>query len=79
MAASYQAKDVMVLGQQLKVQELVIPSTSPLITNDGTNLVVAINEPVAQVLACLKVLAAGGVSAIVCSTSGTNKIGRAHV
>lgn len=52
---SYQAKDVQTLGQQLKIQEVVIRAedTSMYVVDTG-DVVVLIREPVASACLCLQ-------------------------
>ena len=52
---SYQAKDPQTLGQQLKIQELVVrASDTSLYVVDTGDVVVLIREPVAAVVLCLQ-------------------------
>lgn len=74
MAASFQAKDTAVLGQQLKVQEICLFANHPLLTVSGSDLSLAIGEPVGSVVSCVKQLANGTLSGIPCTISGNNII-----
>lgn len=70
MAASYQSKDVQVLGQQLKVQKIVLKANNPLIAVSGGDLVLTLGEPLDSVQSCVKQIAAGTISGIACTVSG---------
>lgn len=74
MAASFQSKDPQVLGEQLKVQELVIKASSNIVSVSGSDLAVAIGEPLLECRACIKQIAAGTLSGIACTVSGNNII-----
>lgn len=74
MAASYQAKDSQVLGQQLKVQELCLFANDGLIAVSGGDLLVTINEPVDKIFFCCKQVIAGTITGLVASVSGSTKI-----
>lgn len=49
MAASYQSKDSLVLGTQLKVQELVLTLADTIISNSGSVCTVDVKEPIVEV------------------------------
>lgn len=74
MAASFQAKDTAVLGQQLKVQEICLFANHPLLTVSGSDLSLAIGESVGSVLHCAKQVAAGTITGVQCTISGSNII-----
>lgn len=74
MAASFQAKDSGVLNQQMLVQELCLNANNPLLSVSGSDLALQLNEAPSKVVVVLKCLAAGGVSAIATSVSGTQII-----
>ena len=67
---SYNSKDSLVLGQQLKVEELCVFAGSSLITVSGSDLKVQLNEPVQQVYMVIKNVA-GTISGVV-GTIGTD-------
>ena len=71
---AYQSKDVLVLGQQLKVQKIVLLANNTLLTVSGSDLSLAMGEPVKQVMSCMKQIAAGTISGIACTVSGNNII-----
>ena len=71
MAASFQAKDPQVLGQQLKVQEVTLLANNTLLSVSGSDLVLQVNESIDSVLMCLKQVAAGTLTGIHCTVSGT--------
>lgn len=74
MAASYQSKDSAVLGQQLAVQSIVLKANSPLLSVSGSDLALQLNETPSAVLSCIKQVAAGTLSGIACTISGTQII-----
>ena len=71
---AFQSKDVLVLGQQLKVQEIVLRANNPLLSVSGGDLSLAIGEPVKSVEMCVKQIAAGTRTGIACTVSGNNII-----
>lgn len=62
---SYQSKDSQVLGQQLKVEELTLSASSSLITVNGSDLQVQLNEPVQKVYMVIKQVIAGTITGVV--------------
>lgn len=76
MGASFQAKDQNVLQDQLKVQELVVRKSSSLCSVSGSDLLIAINEPVTAVRMAIQQLAAdaslAGVAASVVNDGSGN-------
>ncbi len=74
MAASFQAKDSQVLQQQLKVQELCLFASNGLISDDMTDLFIQLNEPIIEVLMCIKQVAAGTVTGVVATVDSSTSI-----
>jgi hypothetical protein len=68
---AFQSKDVLVLGQQLKVQEICLRADSPLISTDGGDLLISIGEDVSAALACIKQVAAGTITGVVPAVHST--------
>jgi hypothetical protein len=70
MAASYQAEDVLVLGQQLRVQEICLFANSTLLSVVGGDLKLQFNEPINSVLMVIKQVSAGSISGIAATLGG---------
>lgn len=50
---SYQAKDSQILGEQLKVQELVLKHGNPLLVADSGDVVIDIKEELSEIVLVL--------------------------
>lgn len=46
---SFQSKDSLVLGTQLKVQRLVCKKSDPMVSTSGNNATIDVKEPVSEV------------------------------
>ena len=71
MSISYQSKDSAVLGLQLKVQELCVVSGDQPLSDDGTDSVVDVKEPVGEVRAVLHVIPGSPVAALASTHAGS--------
>jgi len=49
MSISFQAKDSQILGQQLKVQEIVVKHGSPLLEVSGADILIDIKEEIESI------------------------------
>jgi hypothetical protein len=68
--SQFQAKDSAVLGQQLKVQELCVFASNPLLSVSGGDLKLQVSEPIDQIFICAKQVVAGTLSGIHCTIGG---------
>lgn len=66
---AYQSKQSLVLGQQLKVEEICLLANNPLISVVASDLNLQLSEPLSpsSVLMCLKQVAAGTVTGVACT------------
>lgn len=63
--SQYQAKDSLVLAEQLKVEELCVFANAPLTSVIAGDLNVLVKEPIDQVFMCIKQEIAGTLTGVV--------------